>query len=58
MLMKTEKSEKGKEKPRIEIHLICNNCGKNIDCMQPYNCCSKKCAREYLEKCKKKGKWL
>jgi hypothetical protein len=43
---------------KIEVHLICNNCRKRINCMQPYNCCSKKCAKEYLKKCKKAGKWL
>lgn len=47
-----------KKKPRIEYYFLCNNCRKRINCMQPFNCCSKKCAKEYLKKCKKAKKWL
>jgi hypothetical protein len=47
-----------KQKPKIECYLSCNNCGKRINCLLLFNCCSKKCAKEYLKKCKKAGKWL
>jgi hypothetical protein len=47
-----------KQKPRIEYYLLCNNCRKKINCLLPFNCCSKKCAKEYLKKCKAKGEWI
>lgn len=47
-----------KEKPRIKVYLICNNCDKKVSCLQSYNCCSKKCAEEYLKRCKKARRWL
>jgi len=57
-LIKILDERQKKQKPRIECYLLCNNCRKRIGICNPYNCCSKKCAKEYLNKCKKAKKWL